>query len=753
MSKETTFTVNGMTCAACSASVERVLSKLEGVEKASVNIATNQATVVSSDSVALQTLFDAVEKAGFVPVPPDSAPAQDEQREQTRSRWKLVEVVGALVLSLCVLYIGMAEMFSFKLPLPRIISPMANPRNFAVVQLVLTIPVLLAGRHFFIAGFRNLFRLHPNMDSLVAIGTSSAFLYSLYAMKKIFDGNMHAAHSLYFESASVIIGFILLGKLLEDRSKSAAKRAISNLISMIPGTALVLRDGEETEIPAEQVRIDDLVLVKPGSRIPVDAVVAEGEASVDESMLTGESLPVFKEPGSRVAGGTVCKDGLLRVRATGVGSDTAIAQVVRLVTEAQNRKAPAAKLADKVSGIFVPAVVAVAIVSTLLWALAGQNMDFLVTVFVSVLVVACPCALGLATPIAVIAGSGRGANLGILYRGGDVIESASKVDTVLFDKTGTITQGKLRVSGIVNTSIGYDDRFLVQTVASAETGSEHPIAQAVVAYANELGCDLHEPQNVRAVAGKGVVATVNGRLVRAGTLRLFEAEGISLEGQEIPEVPPGCTAIYVMIGETFCGLIALSDTLRPEAPQTVSLLEKAGIGTAMITGDNASAAQKIAAEAGIRRFKAQVLPQDKSSEVSALKRQGHSVAMVGDGINDAPALSEADVGFAVYGGTDVASESAGIILMKDDLRDVYSALMLSRATMRVIRQNLFWAFGYNTVGIPIAAGLLYALGGPMFSPAFAGAAMALSSVSVVLNSLRLTRFKAKLPSEETGKQG
>ncbi len=726
------LSIEGMTCAACSASVEKSLNRKKGVETATVNLATNTATIHTDGTITEEQLITTVERAGF------SAEVAKETLKTEKFAITTATLATALIFGTMELYIGMSHMLPIKLPLPEIIAMESSMVNFVLIQMVLTIIVLIAGRRFFVSGIKNIIACHPNMDSLVAIGTGTAFIYSLYNTALVLGGDIHAGHNLYYESAAVVVALVLLGKYLEERSKSAAKKAITALASMMPGTAFVERDGQELEVPSALIKLDDIVIVKPGYRIAVDGVIVTGEGSVDESMLTGESIPVYKEVDSKVSGGTICKDGFFRVRATGVGGNTAIAQVLKLVTEAQERKAPAARLADKISGVFVPAVVAIAFVASGIWLLLGKDLEFVMNIFVSVLVVACPCALGLATPIAVMAGSGRGANLGILYRGGDVIEQASKINTVFFDKTGTITHGKLKVATVIPHNIDRDE--LIKLTASAEKGSEHPIAVAIVDYAEENTIEIISPDSLKAHAGKGVTATIGSKTITAGTAKLMDLEGIKLPENSESLIPMGCTAMFIGIDGVYCGLIALSDTIRDDAKEAIARLNSMGIETGMITGDNHGAASVIAKEAGIVSVKSQVLPQDKSAEVEKAKSSGKVVAMVGDGINDAPALAAADVGIAVHSGTDAAAESSGIILMGENLGAVVDSLVLAKKTMVIIRENLFWAFIYNCIGIPIAAGVLYALGGPLLTPAFAGGAMALSSVSVVMNSLRLTKY-------------
>ena len=734
--KHVKINIQGMTCAACSASVERALRRADGVVQVAVNLATNSATVLCDPSVSEESLVEIVNKTGFVG---SLADVDDVSVAITHTISKR-RLIVALICGAVVLYIGMSHMLPVRLPLPAIIDDRVHPLNFALIQLVFTIPVLICGRNFFINGMKNLLKRHPNMDSLVMIGTTTAFLYSLYNTFTIIQGNEHGAHNLYFESAAVVVALVLLGKFLEENSKNSAKQAINSLVSMIPNTAILLKDGQEVEVPAKQVRVKNIVVVKPGARIPVDGTVLSGQASVDESMLTGESLPVYKEVGSHVSGGTICKDGLLQIEATGVGGNTAISQVLRLVTEAQERKAPAARLADKISGIFVPTVVSIAVITSLLWALAGKDIAFVLNNFVAVLVVACPCALGLATPIAVIAGTGRGANLGILYRGGDVVETAASVNTVIFDKTGTITYGKLQTSSIIPVD-GVSQEELLSLCACAESGSEHPIAAAILDRAQQMQLEITRPDSTQSIPGRGIIAQRGEHTIVAGTMALMELEKIVIPDNANTTVPEGCTAIYLAQDGRYLGMLALSDTIRPDAREAIAQLNAMDIETVMITGDNEGAAKLIAKEAGITSVKAQVLPQDKHQAVEDFKKAGRIVAMVGDGINDAPALAGANVGIALSSGTDVAAESAGIILMREDLHAVVDSLKLSRKTMQIIRQNLFWAFIYNMIGIPIAAGLLVLFGGPAFSPVFGGAAMAFSSVSVVSNSLRLTRYQ------------
>ena len=731
--------IQGMTCAACSASIEKALNRKKSVETAVVNLATNVATINTDGTITTEELIKLIERIGF------KAEIYKEEIKKEKYRISTNRLIVALVFGFIELYIGMSHMLPIELPLPSIISMEENPLAFALVQLVLTTIVLIAGYQFFTSGVKKLVTLHPNMDSLVAIGTGSAFFYSIYNTFLASQGNTHAVHSLYYESAAVVVALVLLGKYLEERSKSKAKKAITALASLVPGTAIVEREGKELEVPTRLIQKGEIVIVKPGERIAVDGEIIHGESGVDESMLTGESLPVYKKLGSKVSSGTICKDGYIKISATEVGSDTAIAQVINMVTQAQERKAPSARLADKVAGVFVPTVIVIAIVSAIIWFLLGKDIAFVMNIFVSVLVVACPCALGLATPIAVMAGSGRGANLGILYKGGDVIEEASKVNLVFFDKTGTLTKGELKIEEIISTN--KDIEGLIKLVASAELASEHPIANAIVAYAKDKDIQLVNPDKLTAYPGRGVKANILEDEVLVGTITLLEAQSIVLPSEVLEIIKTniglGLGMVFVAINGVYEGMITLTDTIREDSKKAVNILNHMNITTGMLTGDNRGVAGSVAKEIGIDTFRAEVLPQDKAMQVELEKKNNLSVMMVGDGINDAPALATSNVGVAVFGGTDVAGESAGIILMRDDMTAVADAIALSKKTMVIIRENLFWAFIYNCIGIPLAAGVVYSMGGPLLTPAFAGGAMALSSVCVVTNALRLTRFTPK----------
>ena len=741
--------VDGMTCASCSSAVERALRKLDGVEEPSVNLATNRAAFsYDPTKVKLAQVREAITKAGYTPLDLASEDTRDAEQEKREKALRLMRLrlIVAIVFALPILYIAMAHMFpTLGVPLPAFMNPHTFPLVFALVQLVLTIPVLIAGGRFFRVGFKTLFKGSPNMDTLVAIGTGSAFLYGVYATVLIYLDQFDFAQHLYFESAAVVITLVMLGKYLEAVSKSKTSEAIKKLMNLKPKTAVVVKDGVELTVSLDEVAVGDVVLVRPGAAIPVDGTVLDGASSVDESMLTGESLPVEKQPGSPVTGGSINGEGLLRFTVTRVGEDTALSKIIHLVEEAQGRKAPIAKLADVISGYFVPAVLGIAVLSAVVWALVGKDFNFVLNIFVTVLVIACPCALGLATPTAIMVGTGKGAELGVLIKGGEALETTHGINAVVLDKTGTITQGKPELTDIVRYS-GDDEADVLALSASAERGSEHPIARAIVSAAQEKDLSLAEPEQFRAIPGRGIEATVSGHRILAGSAKLLREHNVDLSRSVSDAVAlsnAGKTLMYIAKDDTLYALMAAADAVKPTSRRAVEQLKSLGIEVYMLTGDNAATASAVAASVGIDHVLSDVLPDGKASEVQKLQSQGKRVAMVGDGINDAPALVQADVGMAIGTGTDVAVESADVVLMRGDLSAVSAAIALSRATIRNIRQNLFWAFAYNVVGIPFAAGVFFAFGGPLLTPVFAGAAMALSSVSVVSNALRLKRFRLK----------
>ena len=657
--------------------------------------------------------------------------------------WK--KFIVSAVFSLPLLYISMGSMLSFLsfLPIPEYLEPMNYPLNFALVQILLTIPVLIAGNRFYVVGFRAIRMKSPNMDSLIAMGTTAALIYSLYSTWQIYQGNMGFVEGLYFETAGVIITLILLGKSMEAVSKGRTSEAIKKLMGLAPKTATVIKNGKEIEISIDDVEENDIVLVKPGAKIPVDGEITEGFTSVDESMLTGESMPVDKKVGDSVFAATINKNGLIRFRATKVGDNTALAQIIKLIEDAQQSKAPIAQMADIVSGYFVPTVFVIAIASFALWMLSGETLSFSLTIFVSVLVIACPCALGLATPTAIMVGTGKGAENGILIKGGEALETTHKINTIIFDKTGTITEGKPTVTDIITTGT-MDSDSLLQITASAEKGSEHPLGDAIVKSAEDKGLELYPIEHFESITGQGINATIQGKQLLIGNIRLMQEMNIAVEAVLADAdtlAAQGKTPMYIALDSKLAGIIAVADVVKPGSAKAVKKLMEMGIEVAMITGDNRRTAEAIAKQVGITRVLSEVLPQDKSGEVKKLQQEGRRVAMVGDGINDAPALVQSDIGIAIGSGTDVAMESADIVLMHSDLMDVVTAIQLSKSTIKNIKQNLFWAFAYNVAGIPLAAGVLHIFGGPLLNPIFAAAAMSLSSVSVLSNALRLRRFK------------
>nr|WP_330397418.1 copper-translocating P-type ATPase [Maledivibacter halophilus] len=646
----------------------------------------------------------------------------------------------AISFTIPLLYIAMGHMMG--LPIPSFINPEYNPLNFALVQLILTVPIVIAGYKFYTVGFKALLRRSPNMDSLIAVGTSAAFIYGIYAMYKIISGHNEYAKDLYFETAGVIIALIMLGKYLETRSKGKTSEAIKKLIGLQPKTATIVKGEEEIAIPIEEVEAGDIILVKPGEKIPVDGKVVEGRSSVDESMLTGESIPVEKNIGDKVVGASINKNGIIKFKATKVGKDTALAQIIKLVEEAQGSKAPIAKLADIIAGYFVPIVMAIAVISGLLWYITGSEPVFALTIFISVLVIACPCALGLATPTAIMVGTGKGAELGVLIKSGVALETAYKIQTIVFDKTGTITEGKPRVTDIITTGNYKEDKIL-QIAATSEKGSEHPLGEAIVKEASQRELSLLKAEEFYAIPGHGIEVKLEGNEILLGNEKLMKDKNIdvTLKEEAVRLANEGKTPMFIAINNRLEGIIAVADVVKENSKKAIEKLHAMGIKVAMITGDNKRTAEAIARQVGIDIVLAEVLPEDKANEVEKLQKEGKKVAMVGDGINDAPALAIADIGIAIGSGTDVAMESADIVLMKSDLLDVVTAIKLSKSTIKNIKQNLFWAFAYNTAGIPLAAGLFYAFGGPKLNPMFAAAAMSMSSVSVVTNALRLRRFK------------
>ena len=733
---EINIPIKGMTCAACTAAVGRSIKKLPGVLTADVNLVMSQAKVVyESDKVNIDALYQAIKHAGYEPETATTSKQRLDETAVYRRRFIL-----ASIFAFWLLILSMGHMVG--LPLPDFLSPNTSPIVYATVQLALTVPLIIIGYRFYTVGFRNLIKGQPNMDSLIALGTTAAFLYGIYALIVIYRGATHFVNELYFESAGVIIALILLGKYLEAVSKSKTSDAIKKLVNLSPKTAIVIRNGKETAVAIEEVKGGDLLLVRPGERIPVDAVVLSGQSAVDESMLTGESIPVEKGPGAKVVGASFNTDGYLKIKATAVGKDTVLARIIELVEAAQSSKAPIAKMADVISGYFVPAVLAIAVIAGLIWVIVTGSISSALTVFVSVLVIACPCALGLATPTAIMVGTGKGAEAGILIKGGDVLETTHKVDTVVFDKTGTLTVGKPEVVAVYAIA-GHGEKEVLRLAATLERGSEHPLAKAIVEKALRSGLRLSGITDFKAYPGRGIAGKIGEDTAVIGNKMMMQQCHIDIAtGPEADRLlQSGNTLIYIAIGGKLIGLLGLSDIIKPESADTIRLLAERGIDSIMLTGDNQTTAAAIAGAAGIKEVYSEVLPDEKADIIKKLQSENRKVAMVGDGINDAPALAQADVGIAVGAGSDIAVESADIVLMHNNLIDVLNAISLSGQTIRNIKENLFWAFIYNIVGIPIAAGLLYAWGGPLLNPMIAAALMSLSSVSVVLNALRLRRYK------------
>ena len=740
--KNYSFKVEGMTCSACANRVERVTKKAEGVESSSVNFATEKLNITFDENkVSISDLKNIVEKAGYKLIVDEKKDSKANKIPEHKKLW--YRFILSILFTVPLLVISMGHMVGMHLP--HIIDPMMNPLNFAITQLVLTIPVMVIGYKFYVIGFKNLFKLSPNMDSLIAIGTSAAFIYGLFAIFKINIGEHHYAMHLYFESAAVILTLITLGKYLEAVSKGKTSEAIKKLMGLAAKTANIIRDGKEIIIPIEEVRVSDIVIVKPGEKLPVDGEVVEGNTSIDESMLTGESIPVEKTIGSKVIGSSINKTGFIKYKATKVGDDTALAQIIKLVEDAQGTKAPIAKLADIISSYFVPTVIGLAILATLAWYISGESAVFSLTIFISVLVIACPCALGLATPTAIMVGTGKGAENGVLIKGGEALETAYKVETIVFDKTGTITEGKPKVTNIITK--GISETEILSLAASAEKGSEHPLGEAIVKSAEEKGLEIKNIEDFKAIPGHGIEVKIDNRIVLLGNKKLMserEVELGDLQDKANELADEGKTPMFLAIDSEIKGIVAVADTVKENSKKAIQAIHNMGIKVAMITGDNEKTAKAIAKEVGIDIILAEVLPEDKANEVKKLQNGNKKVAMVGDGINDAPALVQADVGIAIGSGTDVAMESADIVLMRSDLLDVIKAIQLSRATITNIKQNLFWAFGYNVLGIPVAMGVLHIFGGPLLNPMIAAGAMSLSSVSVLINALRLRNFKANI---------
>ncbi len=765
------FVVTGMTCSACSAHVDKAVRKLEGVSDVNVNLLSGSMTVDWQGDLTDQDIIAAVVKSGYGAALPESNSAAPQSKSQARPAANAMEeelrhmrlrLIWSVVFLLPLFYLSMGHMMGW--PIPDFFHGTGNAMTYALTLFLLTLPILIINQKYFRVGFKTLFHLAPNMDSLIAVGSAAAMIYGVAALYFIGWGLGHGddalvsrySMDLYFESAGMILTLITVGKYLETRSKGKTGQAIARLMDLSPKTATVLRDGAEVEIPVEQVQAGDLVLVRPGGSVPVDGVVVEGASSVDESALTGESIPVDKGPGDTVISASLNKSGVLTLRATRVGENTTLAQMIRLVDEAASSKAPIAKLADQVAGVFVPVVMGIALVTAAVWLLTGHSVEQALTSAVAVLVISCPCALGLATPVAIMVGTGKGAERGILIKSAQGLEALRGVTTVVLDKTGTVTQGKPQLTDLYPLG-GADEGELLQVAASLEKPSEHPLGAAIVEAAQQQGIALEPVANFQAIHGKGVQGEIGGRSCLAGNAALLTEAGVDLaQVQPLADrlAEQGKTPLFFVRDGQPLGVIAVADTVKPTSRAAIEGFRKLGLQVVLLTGDNRRTADAIGRELGLTQVIAEVLPADKQRQVSALQERGEKVAMVGDGINDAPALAQADVGLAIGAGTDVAIESADIVLMKSDLMDAVSAVELSRATIRNVKQNLFWAFFYNIICIPIAAGVFYPLFQLQLSPMFAAAAMSLSSVCVVANALRLRFFQPSIqppcPCESDG---
>lgn len=747
--KKEEFALEGLQCAGCVSTVEKVVRDLPGVKEANVNLATEKMMVQFNPKEAdVQKIMETVSLAGY-----QAILINDEEDVLEKTAIKKEKQLHSLkvrawvsgVFAIVLLYIAMGEMIG--LPLPQILQPMEHPIVFSVTQLILVTPILWVGRSYFVNGFKALIRKHPNMDSLVALGTSAAILYSVWSTIRIFGGEYHYVMHLYVESAAVILAFITVGKYFETLTKGRTSQAIQSLVALSPKVATVIRDGKEVEVPVEELQIGEVVFVRPGEKIPVDGVILSGESFVDESMITGESVPVFKKEGSKVVGATLNTTGSFQVEVTQVGKDTTLSQIIRLVEEAQGSKAPIAAIADRVAGIFVPIVMGLSLLAGLYWGLiGGESFEFVVTVMISVLVIACPCALGLATPTAIMVGTGFGAKRGILIKSSAALEEAGHVGVVLLDKTGTITNGKPKVVDI-QVFNDYSKEEVLKVAASIEKHSEHPLGKAIVEEAEKQEFDVLPIEQFQSISGMGIQGTVDGKEVLLGNHLLLQNQGIAVDDYNAVidgVASQGQTAMFVAIQKQVAGIIVVADTIKATSKEAIQQMKALGLQVRMVTGDHEKTAKAIANEVGIETVYSQVLPNEKASVVQQLLDEGYQVAMVGDGINDAPALAKATVGIAIGSGVDVAIETADMVMMQDDLRLVAKTIQLSKMTMMTIKENLFWAFIYNVIGIPVAMGVLHFFGGPLLSPMIAGAAMSFSSVSVVLNALRLNHKLSKL---------
>ena len=740
--KEVVISIGGMSCAGCAKGIEKEIIKINGVEKIEVNFATEKAKIIYNNNIRLSTIKNKIEEMNFKILEESIEEKEKFKEKEIKTMFK--KVIFSAIFGIPLLFIAMAPMIKgLDKLVPSFINMNNNPLNYAIIQLILTIPIMIIGHKFYTNGFKLFFKGKPNMDSLIAISTTAAFLYSLYNTINIIKGNSHFVHSLYYETVGMIIVLILLGKYLETISKGKTSDAIKKLMGLAPKYATILNNGKEEKISIDEVLVNDIVIVKPGEKIAVDGIVIEGETYIDEAMLTGESIPVKKIKDSQVFAGSINKNGYIKFKATKTSKDTTLANIIKIVEDAQTKKAPIAKIADIVSGYFVPVVCIIAFVSSAIWFFITKDLEFSLKIFVSVLVIACPCALGLATPTAIMVGTGKGAENGILIKSGEALETAYKLDTVVLDKTGTITEGKPVVTNIICKDI--DENELLKLVASVEKMSEHPLGDAIVKDAINKNIDLYDNvEDFKVKVGFGVQAKIDGKNISIGNKKLLDSLNIDLTSMEekfINLANEGKTPMYIAINNQIKGIIAVADPIKENSKEAIEKLSSMGLNIFMITGDNKKTAEAIANQVNIKNVFAEVLPVDKANYVENLQKEGKKVAMVGDGINDAPALVKSDLGIAIGSGTDIAIESADIVLIKNDLKGVYNAIKLSKKTIINIKQNLFWAFIYNIIGIPVACGILYIFGGPLLNPMIGALAMSLSSVSVLLNALRLRKFK------------
>jgi Cu+-exporting ATPase len=738
--KNESYKISGMTCAACVRVIEKSVSKVDGVKSANVNLISEKMDVTYDKKVATkEAIINAVDKAGYKVIE-DSTIDEDKIRKDTETKSLRLKLLIGIIFSIPLLYIAMGPMI--RLPIFKLISPMNYPLRYALLELVLAIPVIFVGHKFYTVGYKALLSRNPNMDSLIAIGTTASFLFSIYSLIQISNGNFAFIDKLYFETTAIIITLVMLGKYLEARSKGKTSDAIKKLMGLAPKTALVLRDNKEVSISIDEVVVGDIVIVRPGEKVPVDGIIIDGDTYIDEAMLTGESMPVSKKIGDNVIGASINNTGYFKFRVSNVGGNTVLSQIIKLVEDAQGSKAPIAKLADIVSGYFVPTVMIIALVCSVLWFITGAGFAFSLTIFVSVLVIACPCALGLATPTAIMVGTGKGASLGILFKNAEALELTHKINTIVFDKTGTITEGRPAVTDIITNNVS--EEYLLKVAATAEIGSEHPLGEAIKRKLEENHFEYLEFEKFKALPGLGLEVTVDGKKVLLGNTKLMKENNVDmLNYDDVTRdlAAHGKTPIIVALDNKLIGVIAIADVIKESSKDAMEALNKMGIRTIMLTGDNKNTAEAIAEYVGMSGVIAEVLPEDKANVIKELQSKGQNVAMVGDGINDAPALAASNVGMAIGNGTDIAIESASVILMNNDLMGVVTSIKLGKATIKNIKQNLFWAFAYNTLGIPVAAGLLHIFGGPLLNPVIAALAMSLSSVSVVSNALRLNRFR------------